>query len=1129
MGAGASGEWLFESGGEAGALMARLDWSATPLGPPQTWSETLRSAVRMLLPSRAQIVVFWGPEYVALYNDAYAPAIGEHHPRALGRPAQENWSELWDDLEPMLRRVRERGETVEARDRPFYVERKGYGEQVNFDISYSAVRGPDGAVEGVLCIVSETTERLRAQETAEEERRRLAGLFEQAPGFMAILREPGHVFELTNRAYQQLIGHRDVIGRSLADALPEVQGQGFVDLMTQVVATGEAFRGEAVTVDLQRTPGAPLEPRILDFLYQPILGEDGAVSAVFVQGHDVTDRVSSERARRESEGRLRLAAEAADIGTWDLDPVTGELRWDDRCRRMFGLPPGAPVTYEETFLGGLHPQDRGWVSAAVDAALATGGSGGYDVEYRTVGLVDRVERWVAAKGRAIFDDGRAVRFIGTVVDISERKRAAAALAASELALREEGHALEILNRTAANVAAELNLDRLVQTVVDAGVELTGARFGAFFYNVVDDAGESYMLYALSGAPRSAFERFPMPRNTAVFAPTFAGEGVVRSDDILADPRYGHSEPYRGMPKGHLPVRSYLAVPVTSRSGEVIGGFFFGHEETGVFDERAERLVEGLAGQAAIGIDNARLYQAELRLNRTLEAQVAERTQERDRIWQVSQDLLGVTDARGVWRSVNPAWTRILGREPEEILGRGVEWLQDGADLSRADTLFALAAAGDRASTFETRLLTRQGEVRTIAWTAVPSHGELYCVGRDVTEERRQADALAEAEAALRQSQKMETVGQLTGGVAHDFNNLLQIVTGNLDTLLRRLPEDSPRLRRAAENAMTGAQRAVTLTQRLLAFSRRQPLAPKPTDLNRLVSSMSELLHRTLGETIDVETVLAAGAWPVEIDANQLENAILNLALNARDAMDDGGKLTIETGNTYLDREYAGSNMEVAPGQYAMISVSDTGSGMSPETLLRVFEPFFTTKEVGRGTGLGLSMVYGFVKQSGGHVKVYSEVGVGTTVKIYLPRLVGAEAVADEVQAPLAPEGTRDETILVCEDDDDVRAYSVEMLRELGYRVLEAHDGPSALRLLQRQEGRVDLLFTDVVLPGGMTGAVLAREARALRPDVKVLFTTGYARNAIVHHGRLDPGVELLTKPFAYADLAARVRDLLDGA
>jgi signal transduction histidine kinase len=389
------------------------------------------------------------------------------------------------------------------------------------------------------------------------------------------------------------------------------------------------------------------------------------------------------------------------------------------------------------------------------------------------------------------------------------------------------------------------------------------------------------------------------------------------------------------------------------------------------------------------------------------------------------------------------------------------------------------------------------------------------------EERRKA------ETALAQAQKMEAVGQLTGGIAHDFNNLLQVVVGNLEILQRNLPEDAGRLRRSADNAMKGARRAATLTQRLLAFSRRQPLDPKPIDVNALVTGMSDLLHRSLGETVAVETVVAAGLWRVEADANQLENAVLNLAVNARDAMPEGGKLTIETANTMLDEAYARAHAEVRPGQYVVISVSDTGAGMDRETAERVFEPFFTTKEVGKGTGLGLSMVYGFVKQSGGHVKIYSEPLVGTTVRIYLPRLIGGRYEEDVPELNMAPEGSGKETILVVEDNEDVRAYSVETLRELGYQVIEAQDGPSALRVLERQ-AVVDLLFTDVVLPNGLNGERLARDARVLRPRIKVLFTTGYSRNAIVHHGRLDAGVQLIAKPYSYADLATKVRDVLDG-
>jgi PAS domain S-box-containing protein len=405
---------------------------------------------------------------------------------------------------------------------------------------------------------------------------------------------------------------------------------------------------------------------------------------------------------------------------------------------------------------------------------------------------------------------------------------------------------------------------------------------------------------------------------------------------------------------------------------------------------------------------------------------------------------------------------------------------------------------------------------------------------NATLERRVKEAIAErerVEEALRQSQKMEAVGQLTGGIAHDFNNLLTVVTGNIDMALRNLANagvGEGRVKRSLDNAMKGAERAATLTQRLLAFSRRQPLDPKPLNVDRLVADMSDLLNRAVGETIRLEVVTSPGLWRVEADPNQLESAILNLTVNARDAMPTGGTLTVETANARLDEAYAAEHAEVAPGHYVVVAVTDTGHGMPRDVAARVFEPFFTTKEVGRGTGLGLSQVYGFSKQSGGHVKIYSDEGRGTTVKIYLPRLFSEAENEDEPPTDLtARDVSRGrETIMVVEDDDDVRVYTVDCLRELGYQVLEAHDGPSALRLLERQEQPIDLLFTDVVMPG-MTGRELADHARQLQPDLKVLYTSGYTRNAIVHAGRLDEGVEMVTKPFTYQVLAEKIADMLE--
>ena len=393
--------------------------------------------------------------------------------------------------------------------------------------------------------------------------------------------------------------------------------------------------------------------------------------------------------------------------------------------------------------------------------------------------------------------------------------------------------------------------------------------------------------------------------------------------------------------------------------------------------------------------------------------------------------------------------------------------------------------------------------------------------------RAQIEQREIVEATLRQVQKMEAMGQLTGGIAHDFNNLLQVIIGNLEVLQRRNLVAGNDAQRMVAAAVRGAERAATLTQRLLAFARRQPLNPKPIDVNKLVAGMSELLHRTLGESITIETVLAGGIWRVAADANQLENALLNLAVNARDAMQAGGRLTIETANAFLDEAYADGN-EVKAGQYVLVAVSDTGEGMGPEVVAKAFEPFFTTKDVGRGSGLGLSQVYGFIKQSGGHAKIYSEPSQGTTIKLYLPRLaVSADTREGAADAAVLPTGDRDRLVLVVEDDEDVRAHAVSILTELGYPVLEVGDGPSALRELEAHRD-VRLLFTDVGLPGGLNGRQLVDEARRRRPDLLVLYTTGYARNAIVHQGRLDPGVELITKPFTFSSLATKVNAVFEG-
>jgi PAS domain S-box-containing protein len=526
------------------------------------------------------------------------------------------------------------------------------------------------------------------------------------------------------------------------------------------------------------------------------------------------------------------------------------------------------------------------------------------------------------------------------------------------------------------------------------------------------------------------------------------------------------------------------------------------------------------------------------INETLELQVAERTAElRSKearlrtIFETSFIYQGLMSLDGTLLDANATSLAGIAAAHEDVVGKpfwDTPWFTGTPDMpDRVRAAIPIVAGGEIVRQ-EIRVNLPVGGWRWFDFQIRPvrdAEGAIVGIVPEAVEvtQRRQA------EETLRQAQKMEGIGQLTGGVAHDFNNLLTIIVGNLETLQRQLKAPSPdvaNLERPVDNAMRGAQRAVSLTQRLLAFSRQQPLDPKPVDVSRLVTGMSDLLRRTIGEQIAVETVLAGGLWRANIDANQLEIAIINLAVNARDAMPNGGRLTIETSNALLDESYSAGQAEVVPGQYVMLAVTDSGIGMTRETLVRAFEPFFTTKDVGHGTGLGLSQVYGFVKQSGGHVKIYSEVGEGTSVKIYLPRLYSDEATATEETIEKIARGHSGETVLMVEDDDDVRGYTRGILRELGYDVLDAPNGKVALQVLD-QHPEIQLLFTDVGLPGGMNGGQLAEAARQRRRGLKVLFATGYARNAIVHEGRLDPGVQLITKPFTYAALAGKIRDMLD--
>ncbi|MEN3296842.1 MAG: hypothetical protein V7642_6095 [Burkholderiales bacterium] len=732
-----------------------------------------------------------------------------------------------------------------------------------------AIRNELGQLVGFAKITRDITEKKVAAEALEqaneavlqaktEEYENLLRLFEQAPGFVCFFRGPEHIYELQNKAHSQLAQHRDIIGKPVRKALPELDGQGFFELLDNVFATGEPFVGRARPLSVERMPGAPAEQRYIDFVYQPIFGADKKVIGIFSQGSDVTDRIlAEEEVQRKQREQERLIAER----TRALEQATAAL---EHAQQLQG---------DKTHLLKLFDQAPGFVCVV--------------------------------KGR--------------------------------------DHRFEIANK--------------------AYYQLVGQR-------------------DLIGKPvREAL-------------PEVAGQGFFELlEDVFAnaEPFIGHNVPVTISPHpGSAPVTRYLDFiyqPVAGADGSVTGIFVQGNDVT------AQKLAQ----------DEVQRYQNEL------ESLVKERT-----------------------------------------------------------------------------------------------------------------EALEETRAALLHAQKLESIGKLTGGVAHDFNNVLQIIGGNLQLLHAYIGNNELAAKRL-ETAAAAVDRGAKLSSQLLSFARRQPLTPVVVSLGRIVRGMDEMLRQALGEAVEIETVIAGGLWTTQVDPHQLENAILNLAINSRDAMQARGKLTIEVGNSMLDDEYVRSQPDVAAGQYVMLAVSDTGSGMAAEVMERAFEPFFTTKADGEGTGLGLSMVYGFVKQSGGHIKIYSEVGHGTTIRMYFPRSFEAETAMHSHPSEAVAGGT--ETILVVEDDIAVQTTVVEMLADLGYRVLKADDPESALVILKSGLA-IDLLFTDVVMPGELRSPELARQARLIIPDIEVLFTSGYTQNAIVHGGRLDRGVHLLSKPYRREQLATKIRHLL---
>ena len=872
-----------------------------------------------------------------------------------------------------------------------------------------------------------------------------------------------------NDAYSAFAGgrHPQLLGSRVLEGRPELAG-----LNRRVMETG--LRGE--TLSFRSEPlvlyrHGVAEDVWADLDYSPIRDESGKPAGVLAIVVETTGRVRAERALRASEESFQFALDAAvGVGTWNWDIPNDRVYANPHFAQLYSIDPDSAAAGASIaeFTKAIHPDDREFVTRKILDCVKSAGD--IAEEYR-VQQGDGSVRWVFARGRCYHDEHqKPLRFPGVVVDVTERKAAETALRASV----EEFRALaEAVPHHVWTATPDGHLNWFNRRVYD----YTGAQSG-------DLDGERWGAVVHPEDIASAVEAW-----SRAFRELTPYEVEFR----LRDANGGY--------------RWFLAraVPVRDGNGHVtrwIGTNTDLHDQKAIADKLSE-------------------------LNATLEQRVADQARERDRIWRVSQDLLAVADFSGNWLSVNPAWTAMLGWSQEEVLKNPSADLWHPDDLQRTREERTRLAQGIPTARFENRYRHADGSYRWLSWTAVAEDGLIYAQGRDITAEKDAAEALRVAEEALRQSQKMDAVGQLTGGLAHDFNNILTGIIGSLDIIQTRIAQGRMNdVDRYAKAAMISANRAAALTHRLLAFARRQPIDPKPVNVNTLVTSMGELLRRTLTEGIALKFSAADGLWPTFCDPNQLENVLLNLAINARDAMPDGGTLTIETVNDQVDDSYAARLHDVSPGQYVCLSVIDTGVGMTPEVLARAFDPFFTTKPIGQGTGLGLSMVYGFAKQSNGHVRLYSQAGEGTTVRIYLPRYRGvleAEGSAATEAPARAGEG---ETVLVVEDDAVVRELVVDVLNELGYRALEASDGPSGLQMLQSDQ-RIDLLVSDVGLPG-LNGRQMADHAREVRPHLKVLFITGYAENAALTKGFLAPGMEMVTKPFAVDALAARIRDMIEG-
>jgi signal transduction histidine kinase len=1171
-------------GGELGELMRRHDWTKTPLGAPGQWPQSLRMAVRIMLTSLQPIWIGWGKELIYLYNDPYKSIIGGKHPWALGRPTHDVWREIWPDIEPLLATALggDRGTFVESQ--LLIMERNGYPEETYYTFSYSPIPDDNGAVGGIICANSDDTLRvigerqvallrelasgtanIRSREEAfARSVKALATNRHDLPFAMLYVGEPGNDalslvgtsgfpqgFDIHGFAQFPSLSADPAVPWPIAEALRAHETR-IADISDDLFGTN-LFGTETPTGAWDRAPKQaailPISPTgetgrtgVLIVGLNPFrLFDESYRGFLELAAGQIAAALSSAQAYEEERKRAEALAELDRAKTTFFSNVSHEFR--------------TPLTLM------LGPIEDLLAASRLDAESHSQLELVHRNGVRLLRLVNSLldfSRIEAGRMRANFEPTDLAAYTAEIASgfrgVIEKAGLSFTVSGRELAqpvyvdremwekvilnLLSNAFKFTLKGEIRVTIDNDENGGAALVRIADTGIGVAADQLPRLFERFHRVEGAQGRSFEGTGIGLALVQELVKLHGGVIEADSEYGRGTLFTIRLpfgsahLPDDQVDDSAPSPAPAKAHAYVEEALRLlPDIAASGEAPHSIM---EASASIKGLPRELLPGFGKRVLLADDNAdmREYVRRLLMTQGYDVDLAEDGETALALARQAPPDLILTDVmmpkldgfgvlRGIRSDVALASTPVLmlsARAGEEAK---VEALDAAAD----DYLAKPFAARELLARVNSNI--QMAAVRRDAERMLREQARKLESLNSTLEQRVEAEVAErfKVEEALRQAQKMEAIGQLTGGVAHDFNNLLTVIMGGLDTIRRSRPEDTARIQRAAEMAFVGTQRAAGLTNRLLAFSRRQPLAPRPLELNLLVRDMTELLHRTLGETVELETVLAPRLWAVEVDQNQLESAMLNLAVNARDAMPEGGKLTIETANTALDQSYFERDAEVIPGQYVVVSISDNGSGMSKDTLARAFEPFYTTKEVGRGTGLGLSMVYGFVKQSGGHVTLYSEEGHGTTVKLYFPRYNGKLDPLRDAPARPVPQASEGEVILVVEDSDDVRLYSASILRELGYRVLEASNADAALEII-RQAHRIDLLFTDVVLPG-KNGRALVEAAKAIRKKMPVLYTTGYSRNAIVHHGRLDPDIDLISKPFTFDQLATRVRDMLD--